>query len=442
MSGRHEPVVRNDAVRGALRERYRPADVEALADVLRGLGAFDLRPLDNGLFRAVARSATATEYARTWVRDTVHVANVAWEAGQTGLVRRTAQSLLRWFASESGRFEDCIAGRADLDDPMQRPHVRFDGATLRPAPEWWPHIQNDALGYGLWFLVRAALSGLLPLDGGGVRTLSRFAPYFASIEYWRDADSGHWEEHRKVSASSIGTVVAGLRALEGLIGARARRGEPGDLAGGVDVGELLGRGRETLARILPHETRDAERAERDRVVDGALLFLVHPLRVVDEATEQAILDGVHERLEGARGIRRYVGDSYWMAGWSDVRTEPSDVGDLERVLDARDALLEPGTEAQWCLFDPLLSTIYGWRFLRTRDEADRERQVHHLHRSLGQITGPECGLGEGLFPEAYYLPDVDEPERWEANGNTPLLWTQALVVQALLALERTAGVEG
>ena len=40
---------------------------------------------------------------------------------------------------------------------MQRPHIRFRGAELADIDDWWPHAQNDALGYALWFLSRAAL---------------------------------------------------------------------------------------------------------------------------------------------------------------------------------------------------------------------------------------------------------------------------------------------
>ncbi len=40
--------------------------------------------------------------------------------------------------------------------------------------------------------------------------LSRFARYFAAVAYCKDEDSGHWEEQRKISASSIGVVVRAL----------------------------------------------------------------------------------------------------------------------------------------------------------------------------------------------------------------------------------------
>ena len=43
------------------------------------------------------------------------------------------------------------------------------------------------------------------------------ARYFQKIQYWKDEDSGHWEELRKVAASSIGVATAGLREFRSLI---------------------------------------------------------------------------------------------------------------------------------------------------------------------------------------------------------------------------------
>ena len=79
---------------------------------------------------------------------------------------------------------------------------------------------------------RAAVSAGLPfsdvsdagirIDGRLVGTPESGAPanyyrvtplYFQAIRYWQDEDSGHWEERRKIEASSIGAVVAGLREL-------------------------------------------------------------------------------------------------------------------------------------------------------------------------------------------------------------------------------------
>jgi hypothetical protein len=395
--------------------------------------------------RAQASNAY-TGYGNTWVRDTVHIAQAA------------ARSLLAWFATQAPRFEACIAGTADVADPMQRPHVRFRGAELAELPGWWPHAQNDALGYALWYLSRAALAGLLPLDEDAARVLGRFPRYFAAIRYWQDRDSGHWEEARKLQCSSVGAVVAGLLAYRGLCRARpellaAREGVaareavaacegagPGALPAQLE--ELLAAGRAHLARVLPAESAGEADPSLDRATDAALLFLVHPLRVVTGELAARICDDVRAALLGPWGIRRYAGDSYWMADYKRLFDEATRTSGFEDDVASRDRHLKPGTEAQWCLFDPVLSTIHGWRFLASRDPRDRQLQEWHLRRALGQVTGADCPLGIGLCPEAYYLPDSREPDAWVPNDDTPLLWTEAALSGALLAARKTLVASG
>ena len=60
--------------------------------------------------------------------------------------------------------------------------------------------------------------------------------------------------------------------------------------------------------------------------------------------------------------------------------------DFSDDMAARDALLERiGDEAQWCLFDPIVSAYYGRRFLAPA-RADIEQQTLHFNRALAQIT--------------------------------------------------------
>lgn len=50
------------------------------------------------------------------------------------------------------------------------------------------------------------------------------------------------------------------------------------------------------------------------------------------------------------------------------------------------------------------------------------------------MTGPECPQGELRCPEAYYL----EHGRYVPNDHVPLLWTQANLRLALLAMRQSA----
>ncbi len=61
-------------------------------------------------------------------------------------------------------------------------------------------------------------------------------------------------------------------------------------------------------------------------------------------------------------------------------------------------------------------------------------QVWHLNRALGQLTDDAFVAGGLRCPEAYYW----ARGCYVANDNTPLLWTQANLWQALMAMDQTA----
>ncbi len=166
---------------------------------------------------------------------------------------------------------------------MNRPHIRFNGETLEENSEKWSHAQNDALGYFLWFYCRLALAGHINPQPEDWEILGLFPLYFQAIRYWQDEDSGHWEEARKIEASSIGAVVAGLREMRALMAARSL--PMFSCAGGTVtlalLDDLSGQGRTALTQILPAECVQPDPAKRRRY-DAALLFLIYPLQVVDD----------------------------------------------------------------------------------------------------------------------------------------------------------------
>ncbi len=430
---RHGVLVHSAKVAPLLRARHDGDSLAAIERQLTAFGVFELPALPTGLYAAVARPVAGSEqlnYRACWVRDSVHVAAVAWEAGDLAAAGRAARALAGWFLLQGPRFDAHIEGRADPDDSMQRPHVRLDGQRLAEIDAWWPHIQNDALGYGLWFLSRAALAGLHPLDAGLAAVLRRFPRYFAARRFWEEADSGHWEERRQRSSSSIGTVTAGLVALRGLARARPELDDGGLTA---LCARLIEAGRAALAAALPGESVGHADPRADRRADAATLFLCWPLRVVGAEQTQAIVQRVGSELLGPWGVRRYVGDSYWMAGYKRLFDEETRTSGFRETAQ-RDAFLVPGTEAQWCLFDPVLSVIHGQRWLASGDPAARAAQEHHFNRALGQITGAQSPFGEGLCPESYWQPDPEDAGRRQPNDATPLLWTQALLGSAFRAL--------
>ena len=425
-------IVHHQEIRRRLKARYSPEDVDDILGFLTAHGTFRFAPLPTGLFPAAGldpAAAALSGYGNVWVRDNVYIALAHEKAGRLDSAVAVVTALAGFYGKYSKRFKDIVAGLADPNIVMNRPHVRFDGLNLAENHEPWAHAQNDALGYFLWMYCRLARRGLLEPDG---ELLALFALYFERIRYWQDEDSGHWEEERKVEASSIGPVVAGLRQLRELLTAKpgmaCRSGSR--VIGAGFVGELMTAGEVALAAILPSESA----GPKARRYDAALLFLIYPLAVVDDVMAGQIVQDVTTHLQGEYGIRRYLGDSYWTADYKDKLPPQERTADVSQGQSGRDALARPGEEAQWCIFDPVVSIIAGRRYLQTREPADLDQQVYYLNRSLGQITGPDCPQGELLCPEAYYM----EHGRFVPNDHVPLLWTEANLWMALLAMGDSA----
>jgi hypothetical protein len=103
--------------------------------------------------------------------------------------------------------------------------------------------------------------------------------------------------------------------------------------------------------------------------------------------------------------------------------------DFSQSMDYRNALLVPGREAQWCLFDPLLSVIYGRRALLGANVVDNQkRQAFYFQRSIAQLDEYlQC-------PELYFWHEG----KLSPNGNTPLAWTQANLRMALFFMKKVA----
>jgi len=293
---------------------------------------------------------------------------------------------------------------------------------LADIPEPWPHAQNDALGYFLWILFTLVNTGHYELDEVDRRVCSLFPAYFAAIEYWRDPDSGHWEETPKINSSSIGVVVGGLREMRAWIQSAGVESLSfrGDQITSSHLHTLENRGVVALQEQLPHESAN-------RRADAALLFLIYPIQVVSAELSDVIITQTEACLVGLHGIRRYEGDSYWCPdydSWSRIYDRPSEFASL---LQERDSLLQQGCEAQWCIFDPVLSVCYGRKFLKHRNKLDFGQQLHYLNRALGQVTR------SGQCPELYYL----SKGAYVPNHHVPLAWTQANLAVALEYAKRS-----
>jgi len=417
-----------------IQEKYTPESLSAIKQTVASRGTHQILPLAHGLFAASPSQLpdSVCGYQNVWVRDNIMVADSFRLRGELTIAIACIRGLTLFFEKQLPRFREIIDDpvRVLKEDANRRPHIRFTAQALAELPEKWPHAQNDALGHALWFRFVLANTGVLPLNAADWQIYQNFPDYFEAIEYWQDHDSGAWEEGRKINNSSVGAVVAGIEEMYEYASLSTRSKKAAGIAIPPHYTEKLERlavkGRERLNTTLPFE------APPERLADSALLFLIHPLGVIRERSLQdAILNLVQARLKGDMGIKRYAGDSYFCQDYDEWFPPSQMTSDFSDRLDFRDAFLQPNCEAQWCIFDPLLSIIFRQRYLADRADTESFRkQFHYFNRSLSQITA------DGHCPELYFLKDG----KYVANAHTPLAWTQANQALALHLAEKSLEV--
>ena len=416
----------------SLSESLKPADIDRLQAFLNEQGTFHFPTLSTGLFSAAAvenPEFRLTGYQNVWTRDNCHVAYALWSVGEKAIAIRAVEALLAFYLKHKHRLLDVIEGRASAAEPMNRPHIRFDGEQLAELDVRWAHAQNDALGYFVWLTSKLMRAGDLEATQERLDLLRAFVQYFQAIRFWEDEDSGHWEETRKIEASSIGPVVAGLTEFQTYLDEAQV-----DFIDSVLLEDLIEQGHRTLLEILPAECIQPDPL-KNRRYDAALLFLVYPLNILDDVLSLQIVNDVVDNLSGPIGIRRYHGDSYWCANYRTLLAPEVRTADYSDDLSGRDQLLKPGEEAQWCIFDPIVSVIWGRRYLQSRSSDDLGRQLHHLQRSLDHLTQGDERVPAYRLPESYFL----ENGEWVPNDICPLLWAQANVLMAIHAIRQSLG---
>jgi len=393
----------------------------ALREKLAAAKTLEVGGNEHGIYAASASQAedAPSGYQNAWLRDNAMVAFSRFACGDQELAFKTARALTRFLKTQTEKIERIIAKPKRKEEVQERPHIRFNAKTLEENQEEWAHAQNDALGEAVWLRFLLANSGAdFSLSAEESQLYGLFPAYFDAIQYWKDQDSGAWEEARRINSSSIGAVMAGLREVEIYL----REGNEVRGVGKSALRELLKKGRRVLEVQLPFE------APPERRTDAALLFLIYPLGVVSDARMKRLLVSLlRARLMGEVGIRRYLGDSYFCQDYDQWYRPEERSADFAQRLAVRDEFLQPGCEAQWCLFDPLLSVVYGEEYQQTGSAQALERQLEHLNRAIGQLDDGRCA-------EMYFL----QGGKWTPNEHTPLAWTQANLALAVRCLCQSA----
>lgn len=404
-----------------------------LGHELEEVGALQFRPRRSGLFAAsdIADEALAekTGMGMAWFRDNAHVANALSERGRDDNIEQ-ARGVGRAFLQILQANEQLLYSATHDPDAPRLP-VRVQADTLNNDSE--QRFQNDSTGYAIWLPAQLMLRGLLEPSRDDLGMFAATARYLEAGRFWQQADEGQWEEDRQIHASSIGVVVASLSAV-------ARVFDRHDYKTDVDLQQVINRGSDVLSTILGQYGETPPTGDYPgRQYDASHLFLTESLRLFDGASKLANREvrQIEERLVRSKGTIRYPGDSYYAPGFTEMLAPGERTSQAEGRLEWRNTLGPDAeraqTEAQWTLFDPLLSSYWGRQYAATKDVAHRQRQLYYLNRSLAQYV--EVG-GQGLHvPELYYKNRETSP--WTTNDHVPLIWSQANMLLALEQFEKS-----
>lgn len=424
--------VMSDSAAPELRAEAFVRQPEALRTELERAGVFEFETYESGLHPASSlppRLSLQTGMGMAWLRDNAQVIMARAEAGHYDAAEAGGRALLTILKQEEAVLDDVVSGR----DTSRRLTVRVDGDTLKSDHE--DRRQNDATGYALWAASRLICRGALVPKVDDFAILKQTARYLVRIGFWRDPDHGHWEEDMRLHASSIGAAVAGLRETGRML---RRRGAAADVE--EDLKRGIGEGMARFNAIMRSGVTDWPTPEgavmrtpgfslQRRTHDAALLFMVRPLELLSGRTAASVVRGVRRELGREHGIARYSGDTYWGPDFPELVPIEARTTDAPGRLEARNAraasIAASRNEAQWTLFDPLIAEHASY-------SRHRRAELAHLNRSLAQLVPTEAGL---RLPEAFYLDT--KAEQWTPNTHTPLLWSQANLLRAVLAFERS-----
>lgn len=321
----------------------------------------------SGLFLASSADVD-TGYDKSWLRDNFYE-TIAFEViGDWKTVERTYRAILNIFL----KFEDKIdwAIRHKPEHSYQYVHARFHPETFEEFWEEWGNKQNDAVGCILFRIGELETNQKRSIlkTPDHVRIVNKLVRYLDALEYWHDPDSGIWEEHEELHASSVGACVGGLKAVSKLPK--------------IEVSiTLIKKGERALEKLLPRESDS-------KFVDLALLSLIWPYNVVNEDQRDQILENIEYHLKRERGVIRYKGDRYYNKNEDEV-----------------------SEEAEWTFGLSWLAIIY--------ERMNNKEKAKSLIKDLIAIDTPRG------MPELYFS---NSPEY---NANTPLGWSDSLFITAL-----------
>lgn len=327
---------------------------------------------DSGLF-AASDPNVSTGYDKSWLRDNFYE-TIAFEVlGDWNTVEKTYKAILDIFLKHESKIDWAIENKPT--ESFQYIHARFHPETFDEFWESWGNKQNDAVGCILFRIGELEVHHKRALlkDPNHLRIVNKLVRYLEAIEYWKDRDSGMWEEDEELHASSVGACVAGLTSVARIENIEVKP-------------ELIVKGKQALNDLLPRESAR-------KFVDLALLSLIWPYEVVTKEQADQILENVEYHLLKKRGVIRYKGDQYY-------NKNPDTISE----------------EAEWTFGLAWLAIIY--------EKRGESQKAFEYIKDLIAVDTPQG------MPELYFS---NSPE---FNDNTPLGWSESLFITALYEIER------
>lgn len=322
---------------------------------------------ESGLF-AASKKDVHTGYDKAWLRDNFYECLAFEILKDWETVRKTYRAILDIFLKHELKIDWAI--RKKKMAKYEYIHPRYNPHTFEEFWEEWGTKQHDSIGCILFKIGELERRGMKIIERENDRRIvQKLVDYLAAIEYWHDPDSGVWEEDEEVHASSLGACIAGLEEISKLEGIS------------VSI-ELIVRGKETLDRLLPRESKR-------KFVDLALLTLIYPYHIANEKQSKDILKNVEYHLARNKGVIRYKNDHYYNKN-PDGHSE----------------------EAEWTFGFSYLAIIY-------KELGDNAKAEYYIKKCLETVNM------KGEVPELYY----SHSEQY--NQNSPLGWSESMLIVAL-----------
>lgn len=446
-------------------------DVTTLSRLLEREGAFQIATIrQNSPFTDSPRpQLTLTKAAETkmwpmgthyWVRDHTMIGLMLIQAGSTSgneaLTKEGKLILLSCLdimssASQLQKQDRIInspnkgPGKIDLDNPENYPQVFLNRNNLDGSKyDGWSHKQDawQMLVWSILYGLEHELISMKELSEGNTQFLSCSVPFLAKIRFWKNKNSGSWEELSTVRASTLGWEVALLQKIADLetnpahadlwqtvekyFNVYKNRIERDEVCGDYSrlslhdaLEKLTAKGCNVLNDNLPYEDikikddhiQPYEETGRRNADAAQLLLLLIDVpnlimeklgRVEDDAqkVEQQILDNVLHQLETPYGIRRYLNDSYQGPNFFThevtnalghmYNTAPS--GDTSRISTflGRGKIVAtqgPLVEAAWQHFVWQVVLYFARKYNASGEDSAKQQMERYFRKGCGLITG-------------------------------------------------------